>query len=193
MCDFRCDERLKDKAFVVYYESIKRELKKRLIFDCRCDTRRKAKSEGSTSTFRVILSVAALARMLPHLLLSSEENAARLWWYRPLVDDTSWTPETVKKRSVSRWVCKNRRHTNSRNSNNRYKSDGRGGVVVIISAIFSNFVSGSLIQWPINIISNKCPLILGSSCGIYTSFVFLFFPHWSPNDMWLLTIYFRTR
>ena len=32
----------------VYYESIKRELKKRLIFDSRCDTRLKAKSEGCT-------------------------------------------------------------------------------------------------------------------------------------------------
>ena len=36
--------------------------------------------------FRVILSAPALARMLPHLLLSCEENAARLKWYRPLVD-----------------------------------------------------------------------------------------------------------
>ena len=36
--------------------------------------------------FRVILSAAALARMLPHLLLSCEENTARLKWYNPLVD-----------------------------------------------------------------------------------------------------------
>ena len=33
---------------VVYYKSIKRDLKKRLIFDCRCDERLKSKSEGST-------------------------------------------------------------------------------------------------------------------------------------------------
>ena len=32
----------------VYYESIKRELDKRLIFDSRCDTRLKAKTEGCT-------------------------------------------------------------------------------------------------------------------------------------------------
>ena len=34
--------------FFVYYESIKRELNKRLIFECRCDARLKAKDEGST-------------------------------------------------------------------------------------------------------------------------------------------------
>ena len=34
--------------FIVYYESIKRELNKRLIFDSRCDARLKAKAEGST-------------------------------------------------------------------------------------------------------------------------------------------------
>ena len=33
---------------LVYYESIKRELSKRLIFECRCDARLKAKAEGST-------------------------------------------------------------------------------------------------------------------------------------------------
>ena len=33
---------------VVYYESIKRELNKRLIFDSRCDARLKAKAEGCT-------------------------------------------------------------------------------------------------------------------------------------------------
>ena len=32
----------------VYYESIKRELKKRLIFDSRCDVRLKDKDEGCT-------------------------------------------------------------------------------------------------------------------------------------------------
>ena len=37
----------KSKEFV-YYESIKRELKKRLIFDSRCDTRLNAKAEGCT-------------------------------------------------------------------------------------------------------------------------------------------------
>ena len=32
----------------VYYESIKREPNKRLIFECRCDGRLKGKGEGST-------------------------------------------------------------------------------------------------------------------------------------------------
>ncbi len=35
-------------GFFVYYELIKRELNKRLIFECRCDTRLKSKTEGST-------------------------------------------------------------------------------------------------------------------------------------------------
>ena len=34
--------------WVVSYESIKRELNKRLIFECRCDARLKGKAEGST-------------------------------------------------------------------------------------------------------------------------------------------------
>ena len=33
---------------VVYYETIKRELYKRLIYECRCDERLKAQVEGST-------------------------------------------------------------------------------------------------------------------------------------------------
>jgi hypothetical protein len=32
----------------VYHESIKRELNRRLIYECRCDERLKAKAEGST-------------------------------------------------------------------------------------------------------------------------------------------------
>jgi hypothetical protein len=32
----------------VYYESIKREVNIRLIYECRCDERLKAKTEGST-------------------------------------------------------------------------------------------------------------------------------------------------
>ena len=34
--------------FVVYYETIKRVLNKRLIYECRCDERLNAKVEGST-------------------------------------------------------------------------------------------------------------------------------------------------
>ncbi len=33
---------------VVYYATMKRELNKRLIYECRCDERLKAKAEGST-------------------------------------------------------------------------------------------------------------------------------------------------
>ena len=44
-----CQDHLLGKSFFfVYYESIKRELNKRLIFECRCDSRLKAKAEGST-------------------------------------------------------------------------------------------------------------------------------------------------
>jgi hypothetical protein len=32
---------------IVYYETIKRKLKRRLIYECRCDERLKAKTEGS--------------------------------------------------------------------------------------------------------------------------------------------------
>jgi hypothetical protein len=34
-------------VIVVYYEKIKRELNRILIYECRCDERLKAKSEGS--------------------------------------------------------------------------------------------------------------------------------------------------
>ena len=45
----RCDERLKNKKIVVYYESIKREINRRLIYECRrCDERLIVKTEGST-------------------------------------------------------------------------------------------------------------------------------------------------
>jgi hypothetical protein len=34
--------------FVVYYEEIKREVNRILIYECRCDKRLRAKAEGST-------------------------------------------------------------------------------------------------------------------------------------------------
>ena len=43
----------------VYYETIKREVNKRLIYECRCDERLKAKAEGSTclaSTIFLLIS-----------------------------------------------------------------------------------------------------------------------------------------
>ena len=36
---------MKDKKLVVYYESIKRELKIRPIYECRCDERLKTKAK----------------------------------------------------------------------------------------------------------------------------------------------------
>jgi hypothetical protein len=35
-------------VLVVYYEETKRELNRRLIYECQCDERLKAKAEGST-------------------------------------------------------------------------------------------------------------------------------------------------
>ena len=42
------DVTLLSESIVVYYESIKRELKTKPIYECRCDERLKAKSEEST-------------------------------------------------------------------------------------------------------------------------------------------------
>ncbi len=85
----------RESFIVVYYETMKRELNKRLIYECRCGERLKAKAERSTrlaytvlrgglehlkiktSIFRVIRKAAALARMLPHFELRIEENATR--------------------------------------------------------------------------------------------------------------------
>ena len=39
---------VRDEWFVVYYESIKRDLKKRLIYEYRCHERLKPKTEEST-------------------------------------------------------------------------------------------------------------------------------------------------
>ena len=36
------------QSFFVYYESIKRELERRPIYECRCDERLKTKAEGFT-------------------------------------------------------------------------------------------------------------------------------------------------
>jgi hypothetical protein len=49
MNEGRCDERLKARVFFfVYYESIKREIKRRLIYEYRYDKRLKTKNEEST-------------------------------------------------------------------------------------------------------------------------------------------------
>ena len=44
----KIETRLIDETRVVYYETIIRELHRRLTYECRCDERLKAKAEGST-------------------------------------------------------------------------------------------------------------------------------------------------
>jgi hypothetical protein len=51
---------------VVYYETINRELNKRLICECRCDKKRKAKTERST-----LLSYTVLCGGLEHLKIKA--------------------------------------------------------------------------------------------------------------------------
>ncbi len=52
-------------VYVVYYESIKRDLDRRLIYECRCDERLKNKTEGSTR-----LVYTGLRGELEHLKIS---------------------------------------------------------------------------------------------------------------------------
>ena len=51
---------------VVYYESMKRELKTRPIYECRCDERLKTKAEESTR-----LAYTGLFRELEHLKIKT--------------------------------------------------------------------------------------------------------------------------
>ncbi len=71
---------------------------------------------GAPSRLRLIRNHAAVAlvRIFLTLDLSIEEKAARRKWNWPLFVYTNWTPVVVKKRSVSRWDCKNKSLTNSR-------------------------------------------------------------------------------
>ena len=50
----------------INYESIKRKLNKRLIYECRCDERRKAKAEGSRIFFlkKIVVYYESLKREL---------------------------------------------------------------------------------------------------------------------------------
>jgi hypothetical protein len=56
---------------------------------------------GSPSLFKLIRKAAALARARLTLLLMNWENAARRKWW-PRLDCADGTPESAKKRSVSR-------------------------------------------------------------------------------------------
>jgi hypothetical protein len=69
---------------------------------------------GTPSRLRLIRKAAALVRSRPTFLLRWTEKAARRKWNWPLgFVSTRWTPEVPKKRSVSRWDCKNKSLTNS--------------------------------------------------------------------------------
>ncbi len=59
---------------------------------------------------RLIRKEDVLARIFPHFDFNIEENVARRKWEYddPKFDCADWTPEGAKKRSVSRWSCKNR-------------------------------------------------------------------------------------
>ncbi len=71
----RCDERLKTKhcsrgsEIVVYYESIKREIKIRCIYECRCDERLQTKTKEFTR-----LSYTGLVVELEHLRIETRLN-----------------------------------------------------------------------------------------------------------------------
>ncbi len=79
-----------------------------------------------------------------HLDFSWEENTVRWWWNWSQSCCGNWTPESAKKRPVSRWSW--------RTSNSRHKGDIVRRMVIIVSEIFSNFVNESLIKWPIYIV-----------------------------------------
>jgi hypothetical protein len=59
----------RDLTVVVYYESIKRELKRRLIYEYRCDNRLKTKNEESTR-----LAYTGLVVELEHLKTKTRLN-----------------------------------------------------------------------------------------------------------------------
>jgi hypothetical protein len=61
-----CSKKKKKEENVVYYESIKRELKTRPIYDCRCDERLKTKAETSTR-----LAYTGLIGELEHLKIET--------------------------------------------------------------------------------------------------------------------------
>jgi hypothetical protein len=67
----------------------------------------------SPSIFKLIRKVSVLARARSTLILTWEGKAVWRKWNWSRSCDGSWTPEASKKRSVSRWVCKNKSLTNS--------------------------------------------------------------------------------
>ncbi len=47
------------------------------------------------------------------IITINDTSTVRRKWNSPLLVCANWSPETVKKRSVSWWPCKNKRNTNS--------------------------------------------------------------------------------
>ena len=62
---------------------------------------------GAPSIFKLTRRAADLAKLLPIFDLSCPRETTRLKWKVPRFDCARWTPEVTKKRSVSRWACKN--------------------------------------------------------------------------------------
>ncbi len=110
----------------VYYSSRKRELNRKILYECRCDERLNTKTEGSTR-----LTYTGLCGELEHLKIKPRlkrrevskcdgrvfNRDTREYGTVEVELDTgrlrkmnSWH---WKNRSVSRWSCKNRSHTNS--------------------------------------------------------------------------------
>ncbi len=63
---------------------------------------------GAPSKLSVIHKNTDFVRVRPTLLLRCEEKSTRWKWNCPRSVSSSWTPETGKIRSVSRWSCKNK-------------------------------------------------------------------------------------
>jgi hypothetical protein len=64
--DFHTVSEFMEGIVVVYYETIKRELNTRLIYECRCDEKLKAKAEGSRR-----LAYTGLRGGLEHLMIKT--------------------------------------------------------------------------------------------------------------------------
>jgi len=74
---------------VVYYESIKRELNRKLIYECRCDERLKVKTEGSTRlvytglcevVFTSVMGECVMVKIKVSLLYSKYSVVFQSWW-----------------------------------------------------------------------------------------------------------------
>ena len=63
------------KFVIVYYESIKRELKTKLIYECRCDERLKTKVEESTRlTCTVFVYYESISVFLFYFIMNRENE-----------------------------------------------------------------------------------------------------------------------